>query len=145
MSALNSLKLTNSKKPTAMPPVLHRRNKLATKVWEQIQFAKAQQEGGIFTVKKFKTVKDLEGNRKSVEINKRVRPCWYVAQDGKVCLNVKYGAKNIEFVKGKSAVEVNSPEELIKALEIIKGAVEAGELDGQIEQASGAVRAGFKK
>ena len=80
-----------------------------------------------------------------MEINKRVRPWWYVAQDGKVCLNVKYGAKTIEFVKGKSAVEVNSPEELIKALEIIKGAVEAGELDGQIEQASGAVRAGFRK
>ena len=145
MSALNSLKLTNSKKPTAMPPVLHRRNKLATKVWEQIQFAKAQQEGGIFTVQKFKTVKDLEGNRKSVEINKRVRPWWYVAQDGKVCLNIRYGARIIEFVKGKSAVEVNSPEELIKALEIIKGAVEAGELDGQIEQVSGAVKASFRR
>jgi hypothetical protein len=132
MSTLASLKLTNSKKPTAMPPV-------------QIQFARAQQNGENFTVKKFKTVKDLEGNRKSVEINKRVRPWWYVAQDGKVCLNIRYGARIIEFVKGKSAVEVNSPEELIKALEIIKGAVEAGELDSQIEQASGAVKAGFRR
>ena len=145
MSTLNSLKLTNSKKPTALPPILHRRNKLASKVWEQIQFAKAQQAGSTFTVKKFKTIKDLEGNRKSIEINKRVRPWWYVAQDGKVCLNIKYGAKTIEFAKGKSAVEVGSPEELIKALEIIKGAVEAGELDSQIEQASGAVRAGFRR
>ena len=42
-------------------------------------------------------------------------------------------------------VEVNSAEELIKALEIIKVAVEAGELDTQIEAASGAVRAGFGK
>ncbi len=128
-----------------MPLVQQRRNKLATKVWEQIQFARAQQNGENFTVKKFKTVKDLEGNRKSVEINKRVRPWWYVAQDGKVCLNIRYGARIIEFVKGKSAVEVNSPEELIKALEIIKGAVEAGELDSQIEQASGAVKAGFRR
>jgi hypothetical protein len=145
MSTLSSLKLTNSKKPTAMPPVQQRRNKLATKVWEQIQFARAQQNGENFTVKKFKTVKDLEGNRKSVEINKRVRPWWYVAQDGKVCLNIRYGARIIEFVKGKSAVEVNSPEELIKALEIIKGAVEAGELDSQIEQVSGAVKASFRR
>ena len=53
MGALNSLKLTNSKKPTALPPILHRRNKLANKVWEQIQFAKAQQAGSTFTVKKF--------------------------------------------------------------------------------------------
>ncbi len=128
-----------------MPPVQQRRNKLATKVWEQIQFARAQQNGENFTVKKFKSVKDHEGNRKSVEINKRVRPWWYVAQDGKVCLNIRYGARLIEFVKGKSAVEVNSPEELIKALEIIKVAVEAGELDTQIEQASGAVKAGFRR
>ena len=28
MSTLNSLKLVNSKKPTAIPPILHRRNKL---------------------------------------------------------------------------------------------------------------------
>ena len=145
MSALASLKLTNSKKPTSMPPILHRRNKLATKVWEQIQFAKAQKEGGTFTVKKFKTVKDYEGNRKSVEIDKTVRPWWFVAHDGKVCLNVRYGARIIEFAKGKTAVEVASAEELIKALEIIKGAVEAGELDQQIELASSAVRAGFRK
>ena len=145
MSTLNALKLVNSKKPTSIPPVLHRRNKLANKVWEQIQLAKAQREGGTFTVKKFKTVKDYDGARKTVEHQKRVRQWWFVAPDGKVCLNVRYGAKIIEFAKGKTAVEVASPEELIKALEIIKGAVEAGELDSQIEQASGAVRAGFGK
>ncbi len=145
MSTLNSLKLVNAKKPTSIPPMLQRRNKLSTKVWEQIQLAKAQKEGGTFTVKKFKTVKDYDGSRKTVEHQKRVRPWWFVAHDGKVCLNIRYGTKIIEFAKGKSAVEVNSAEELIKALEIIKGAVEAGELDTQIEQASGAVRAGFGK
>jgi hypothetical protein len=59
------------------------------------------------------------------------------------CLNIRYGAKIIEFAKGKTAVEVNSADDLIKALEVIKAAVEAGELDSQIEAASGAVRAGF--
>lgn len=143
MSTLASLKMVNSKKPTSIPPILQRRNKLSTKVWEQIQLAKANKDGGIFTVKKFKTVKDYDGSRKTVEHQKRVRQWWFVAADGKVCLNVRYGAKVIEFAKGKTAVEVNSADELIKALEIIKGAVEAGELDSQIEQASGALRAGF--
>lgn len=137
--------MVNSKKPTSIPPILQRRNKLSTKVWEQIQLAKAQREGNTFTVKKFKSVKDLDGSRKTVEHQKRVRPWWFVAQDGKVCLNVRYGARVIEFAKGKTAVEVATADELIKALEIIKGAVEAGELDAQIEQASGAVRAGFGK
>ena len=145
MSTLASLKMVNSKKPTSIPPILQRRNKLSAKVWEQIQLAKATKEGGTFTVKKFKTVKDYDGSRKTVEHQKRVRQWWFVAADGKVCLNVRYGAKVIEFAKGKTAVEVNSADELIKALEIIKGAVEAGELDSQIEQASGAVRAGFVK
>lgn len=145
MSTLSSLKMVNSKKPTSIPPILQRRNKLSTKVWEQIQLAKAQREGNTFTVKKFKSVKDLDGSRKTVEHQKRVRPWWFVAQDGKVCLNVRYGARVIEFAKGKTAVEVATADELIKALEIIKEAVEAGELDTQIEQASGAVRAGFGK
>ena len=143
MSVLTSLKLTASKKPTSVPPVLHRRNKLSNKVWEQIQLAKANKDGGTFTVKKFKSVKDSDGARRTIEHDKRIRQWWFVANDGKVCLNIRYGAKIIEFSKGKTAVEVGSADELIKALEIIKAAVEAGELDTQIEQASGAVRAGF--
>lgn len=145
MSTLNVLKLVNAKKPTSIPPILQRRNKLSTKVWEQIQLAKAQREGGTYTVKKFKSVKDYDGSRKTVEHQKRVRQWWFVAADGKVYLNIRYGAKIIEFAKGKTAVEVSTADELIKALEIIKAAVEAGELDAQIEQASGAVRAGFGK
>lgn len=145
MSTLNALKLVNAKKPTAIPPILQRRNKLSTKVWEQIQLAKAHKDGGTFTVKRFKTVKDYDGSRKSIELQKRVRPWWFVADAGKVCVNVRYGAKLIELAKGKTAVEVSSADDLIKTLEIIKVAVEAGELDAQIEIASGAVRAGFKR
>jgi hypothetical protein len=145
MSALTSLKLVNAKKPTAIPPILHRRNKLSTKVWEQIQLAKAHKDGGTFTVKRFKTVKDYDGSSKSIELQKRVRPWWFVADAGKVCVNVRYGAKLIELAKGKTAIEVSSAEDLIKTLEIIKVAVEAGELDAQIEIACGAVRAGFKR
>jgi hypothetical protein len=65
--------------------------------------------------------------------------------DGKVCLNIRYGSRLIELAKGKTAIEVASANDLIKTLELIKLAVEAGELDVQIEQASGAVRAGFGK
>jgi len=60
-------------------------------------------------------------------------------------LNIRYGAKLIELAKGKTAIEVTSADDLIKTLEIVKNAVDAGELDNQIEAASGAVRAGFGK
>jgi hypothetical protein len=145
MSTFNTLKLVNAKKPTEVPPILHRRYKLSNRVWEQLQLAKAKKEGGTFTVKKFKTIKDFEGSRKSVEIQKTIRPWWFTTADGKVCLNIRYGAKLIELAKGKTAIEVSSADDLIKTLEIVKNAIDAGELDNQIEAASGAVRAGFGK
>ncbi|QWD88899.1 hypothetical protein GQ367_08490 [Polynucleobacter sp. MWH-CaK5] len=145
MSALNNLKLSAVKRPTALPAIQQRRNKLSNKLWEQIQLAKAQQTGATFSTKRFKTVRDITGATKTVELQKRVRQWWFVADSGKLCLNVKYGTKVLELQKNKPSVELNTPADLINTLEIIKGAVEAGELDSQIEFASGAVRARFTK
>ena len=58
---------------------------------------------------------------------------------------MKYGTKVLELQKNKPSVELNTPADLINTLEVIKSAVEAGELDSQIEFASGAVRAKFTK
>jgi hypothetical protein len=68
-----------------------------------------------------------------------------VSETGKVYISIRYGAKLIELAKGKSAIEVSSGEELIKTLELIKRAVEAGELDSQIEIASTKLKEGFKR
>ena len=144
MSTLSNLKLVATKKPTHMPAIVVRRHKLAKKLWEQIQMAKSQMDGTPFVVTKFKTIKDKEtGLRRQVEMPKRLKPWWFQSEQGKVCVSVKYGSWTIELAKGKPSVEVANGAELVKTLETIKGAVEAGELDTQIEQASGAVRAGF--
>jgi hypothetical protein len=42
---------------------------------------------------------------------------------------LRYGAKSIEIQKGKNAIEVTEMDDLIATLEIIKQAVQAGELD----------------
>ena len=146
MSTLETLKLTTAKKPTHIPAVVFRRNKLSSKLWEQIQLAKSQIEGTPFVVTKFKSIKDKEtGLRKQVEMPKRIREWWFCNDAGKVCVAVKYGTKVIELAKGKHSVEVDSAQNLVKALELVKQAVEAGELDAQIESASGALKLGFKK
>ena len=146
MSALSTLKLVAVKKPTHMPAIVIRRNKLSSKLWEQIQLAKSQMDGTPFVVTKFKTIKDKEtGLRKQVEIPKRLKPWWFQSEQGKVCVSVKYGSWTIELAKGKPSVEVASGPELVKALESIKSAVEAGELDAQIETASASLRSGFKR
>ena len=51
----------------------------------------------------------------------------------------------LELAKGKNAVELGSGDELIAALHALKAAALAGELNKQIEAASGALRAGFTK
>jgi hypothetical protein len=145
MSTLNNLKLTAEKKPQHIAPVQQRRNKLSHRLWEQIQLAKSQVEGTTFKVTKYKSFKDQEtGLRKQIEVPKRIRPWWFVAANGKVCISIKYGTSVLELAKGKPSVEVDNPSDLIKVLEAIKGAVEAGELDGQIEIASANLRAGFQ-
>jgi hypothetical protein len=146
MSALNSLKLVAVKKPRNIPAIVTRRNKLSSKLWEQINLAKSQMDGKPFVVMKYRSVKDpATGLRKQVEVPKRIKPWWFQSEQGKVCVSVKYGSWTIELAKGKPSVEVASGEELVNALTAIKQAVEAGELDQQIEIASSSLRSGFKK
>jgi hypothetical protein len=135
-----------SKKLLNMPAIQVRRNKLSTKLWEQIQLAKSQISGEPFQVTRFRSVRDqATGLKKQVEMPKRIRPWWFISDAGKVCLNIRYGSQTLEISKGKPSVEVDNPDALIKALEIIKTAVEGGELDTQIEEASTHLRSRFTK
>jgi len=146
MSVLSNLKLVDVKKPRNMPVIVVRRNKLSSKLWEQIQLAKGQVSGTPFVLMKFRSIKDKEtGIRKHVEVPKRIKPWWFQTEEGKVCVSIRYGACTIELAKGKPSIQVDSAEDLIKALETVKVAVEAGDLDPQIEIASSSLGNGFKR
>jgi hypothetical protein len=145
MTALSKLKLVSAQ-AERKSPITERRNRLTGKIADQIAFAKAQTSGGIYAAKRVKFVQDSEsGERKQVEIATRVKQWWWSAANGKVLLALRYGAKPIEIAKGKNAIEVGGMADLVAALEAVKEAVVAGELDAQIEQASGSLRAGFAK
>lgn len=143
MATLASLKLVAAKKPSNLPPVVHRRNKLSSKVYEQIQLARSQNEGTPFAPTRTKTVTNAEGQRVQLTQPKLVKPWWFVAESGKCCIAIRYGSKVLELAKGKTAIEVASASALIEALEAVNTAVIAGELDGQIEAASGQLRSAF--
>ncbi len=53
--------------------------------------------------------------------------------------------RNLDDAKGKFSVEVAAPAELVSTLELIKSAIEAGELDIQLEATAGSVRSGFQR
>ena len=146
MATLTSLKLTSAVKPTNVPAIQVRRNKLAKRLWEQAELAKAQQTGAQFFVTKFRSVVEQDtGLRKQVEVNKRIKQWWFTADNGKLALSVRYGARLLELAKGKFSVEIASDKELVPTLELIKAAVLNGELDAAIDTASNKLRAGFGK
>ena len=144
MSTLDSFKLVAVNKPSKLPPVVQRRNKLSDKIWEQIQLAEAKSNGGTYAPLKSKRLKDIEGNIKLLEVPKRIKPWWFTAETGKVCLILRYGSKTLEIARGKAAIELDKPSDLIPTLQKIKTAVEAGELDHLIDAATEAVKLGFK-
>ena len=146
MNTLTALKLIAAKRPSEIPPVVKRRNRLIAKIWEQMELAKSTLEGKFYAPLHTRKVKDSEtGAARRVEVPKRIKAWWFTADNGKVCLAVKYGANVLELAKGKSAIEVGSMAELVPTLETLKAAVDAGELDAQIDTVSGALRAGFAK
>ena len=146
MATLASLKLSGAVKPTHVPAVQLRRNKLAKRLWEQIELARAQQAGTTFAPTRLRSVRDTEtGIRRQVETNKRVKPWWFVGDNGKVAVSVRYGTKLLELAKGKWAVEVGAEKELVPVLEVLKSAVLDGELDAAIETASNKLRSAFGK
>jgi len=146
MNALAGLKLTTAKKPTQLPQVQQRRNKLLKRIWEQIELAKAEQNGEVFTVTRLRSYKDSEtGLRKQVEALKRIKAWWFVTDNGKLALSVRYGARVLELAKGKFAVEVGTAQELVPTLQIIKAAVEAGDFDSAIDLAANTLKSGFAK
>jgi hypothetical protein len=146
MATLANLKLSAAVKPTHIPAVQVRRDKLAKRLWEQAELARAQQAGTQFSPMRFRTVVENDtGARRQVEVPKRIKPWWFTTDAGKLALHVRYGSKVLELAKGKFAVEVASEKDLVPTLEAIKAAVLAGELDAAVEMASGVLRQRFGK
>lgn len=141
---LSQLKLTASIKRAHMTPTQIRRNKLIKRIDEQIGLTTAEQTGAAFVATKKRTYIDPEtGLRQSAQVPKSVKAWYFVADSGKLCLYIKYGARVLELAKGKFAVEVGTMKELVRTLELIRQAVEAGEFDALIDTASKDLRKGF--
>lgn len=144
MSALAGLKLVAAKRPAQLSPVQMRRERLASKLDEQIELAKAMLEGRQASFTRTRRVKDeVTGDMETKEVAKRVRPCWWKAESGKLCFSVRYGGKDLELAKGRTAVEVSAAKDLVAALEVIRRATAAGELDAQLEAVSATARKNF--
>jgi hypothetical protein len=147
MSTLNTLKLVASKKHATVSPVVHRRNKLVSKLHEQIEMCEAKKAGQNYAPKKLKTFTNKQtGERMTAEVTKRVKEWFWINDAGKINLAIKYGAKTLSLnKKGANAIELATGDELINTLKSIKVAVLNGELDDAITEISNATKAAFGK
>ena len=80
-----------------------------------------------------------------MEVPKRLKSWWWPSENGKLCITVRYGARTLEVIEGKNAIETENIAGVITTLEVLRTAVDAGELDARIESISGLVKAGFEK
>src|SRR3977135_448639 len=121
---------------TALPrspndPVQQRRTKFIGKLEEQKLLLKDPNH--VRTVQRWTKV---NGERQATTKQQAVRPWWKIDPSGQVVMSIKFGAKPIEFEKGKAGIAVPSKDKLPVVIDTLISAVRAGELDDHFAQAS---------
>jgi len=143
---LNTLKLTAARKTRALPDLVKRRNKLLVKLGEQRLLAAALNEGRHYAPTRYRSFTDADtGARIVKEVPVRIKPWFWTGEKGEVLLAISYGSKQLELLKGKTAIDVGEQANLCAVLDTVIAATRNGELDAQIESASVKLRDGFKK
>lgn len=147
MTILASLNLVVGKRSRYLDPVVVKRQKLSARIQEQMTICQAHLDGRVFALTRDKTVVDeVTGESRVISVNKRVTEWFWQSNTGKVNIALRYGASTLNLGKGgKNAIEVNSLNEVVPTLEILKSAVEVGELDIAISEASAKTRKSFVK
>jgi hypothetical protein len=108
--------------------------------------AAALEQGQHYTPKRLRSMIDTEtGTRVVKEVAVRIKPWFWTGEKGETLLAINYGSKQIEILKGKTAIDVGDPANLVSVLDTVITAVKNGELDMSIEAASAKLREGFKK
>jgi hypothetical protein len=133
---LQSLKTSAVKRQKHLSPIQHRRNKLLASIHLQLEAAKAKQDGKRYSIKRQRRITNpLTGESIDTVKDVAVREAWWLADDGRLYLEVRYGYKPLELAKGKTSIEVGDWSNLIPTLEKLRMATEMGEFDGQLTDA----------
>src|SRR4029077_13013802 len=130
MPVLKSLSFTALPK-TGNDPIQMRRAKFVSKLEEQKLLLTDPKHGrtGQRWIK-------VNGERQATPKQQAVRPWWKTDASGQIVMSIKFGAKPIEFEKGKAGIVVGSKEKLPALIDTLIAAVRAGELDDHFSQAA---------
>lgn len=143
MSVLKAMNFVAVPRTANATPEQQRRNKLLVHLREQKAIAIADLEGRLHSVKKRRWELTEDGDKFQIEVDKRLKRWWQVTDKG-VALAVRWGNKPIEFEKGKTAILVESPEQLPAMFDQLILGVVNGDFDKFIAEMN-KQRVGFKK
>ena len=128
---LKTLKFANAARASNDPKASRRLKIISGLEQQKLLFANPAY---IITEQKWEVGQD--GVKSLVERQRKVKRWWLDGAGGEVLLTVRYGARSIEFEKGKAAIVVGSKDKLPEVIDAVIAAVQAGELDGHLESAA---------
>ncbi len=137
MTILEKLNLTEQTRAAAVTsPEARLRGKMLEGIDLQIAAAKAMLNGETFIRRAPRWIEDPDtGERVRKDMPVRFRPWYWKDEQGSYMLEVRYANKRIELKPKKTAIEVGKPEHLVPTLEVLRDAVNAGELDKLLKEA----------
>jgi hypothetical protein len=109
-------------KPKTINPVIQRRSRLLKSIRRQQSLVEAYKLG-----------------------EKTHRTWFWLNDDGKIFLQIKYGKLPLELGKGKFAILCNSLEDVASNLAIVETLINKGEFDAMLTTMSQAIRSKFGK
>ena len=117
-----SLTLVPVNKPKTMNPVVQRRTRLLNSIRRQKSLVEAYRTG-----------------------EKTHRTWFWMNEDGKIYLQIKYGKVALELSKGKFAIQCLNVEDISNNLSVVETLVNKGEFDAILTTISKDIRSKFSK
>lgn len=145
MGSLDKLKIVAVLPKRAASAEQQRRNKLATKLAEQLKLAEAALGGEHYARSKHQWRTNEQGERTQVVRDVKLRHWWSTEPAGSIQFSVYYGTVALELLKGKTAIEITKLSELPAVINTVLKAVLDGELDDAIKLACAARLPAAKK
>lgn len=133
MSHLAKLTLSQTSPREPMTPLARKRIKLLRNLKLQIQLAEAKAKDEQFVQEIQRWVRGEDGKKELVTKHQPVKKWWWSNQHGAQMLSLKDGNKIIPLDGDNMSVEVGAEADVLNALETLRSAVVAGELDGQLQ------------
>ncbi len=136
---LASLILSTEQAPTKAEAIQRSPRKvMLDAINEQIKIVEAEMRGETYKVARTKVSKADDGSRLKSEVRVAPRRMFWKADDGGWLVCLRYGGRiPVELSPGKPSIVAGAGiKEVIAVLEVVRDAVNAGELDASIQNAA---------